>query len=157
GNIVTNMRVGDEADTLCGHLLNTAVHHMLFQLEIGNAIHQQSADAIGFFVYSYRVSGTAELLGCSQASGTGADNRNLLAAAKGWRLGMDPSLLERVVDNVLFDLLNGNRRLIDAQHAGGFAGGRADTAGKLGKIISGMQLPDGFLPAATIDQVIPVR
>ncbi len=69
---------------------------------------------------------------------------------------MDPALLEGAVDDVLFDLLDGHRRLVDPQHASGFARRGADAAGEFGKIIGGVQQPDGFAPAAAIDQIVPV-
>jgi hypothetical protein len=53
-------------------------------------------------------------------------------------------------------LLDGDRRLADAEHAGGFTGRGADAAGEFGKIVGGMQDPDGFAPAAAVHQVVPI-
>ncbi len=63
---------------------------------------------------------------------------------------------ERVVDDGLLDLLDGHRRLVDAQHAGGFARRRADAAGEFRKIVGRVQHANGFAPAAAIHQVVPV-
>jgi hypothetical protein len=54
----------------------------------------------------------------------------LTAAARG-----DEALFEGAIDDRLFDLLDGDRRLVDAEHAGGFAGRRTDAAGEFGKLL----------------------
>ena len=54
------------------------------------------------------------------------------------------------------DELDGDGRLIDAQHAGGLAGRGADAAGELGEVVGGVQAANGALPAAVVDQVVPV-
>ena len=66
------------------------------------------------------------------------------------------SLPETALDNVFFDLLDRDRRLIDAEHACRFAGCGADAAGELGEIIGRVQLPNRFFPASAIDQIVPV-
>ncbi len=54
------------------------------------------------------------------------------------------------------DELDGDRRLIDAQDAGGFARRGADAAGELRKVVGGVQAADRALPAVVVDQVVPV-
>ena len=46
------------------HLLEAAVDNVLFQLEVGNAVAQQAADAVIFLIDGDRVSGAAQLLRC---------------------------------------------------------------------------------------------
>src|SRR6266702_3080712 len=58
GYIDADVRVGDEGDALGAHLLQAAIDDLLLQLEIGNPVAQQAADAIILFVYGDRVSGT---------------------------------------------------------------------------------------------------
>src|SRR5439155_18768100 len=44
---MANRGVSDEGDTLCFHLLNAAQDYGFFvQLHVGNAVHQQAADAV---------------------------------------------------------------------------------------------------------------
>ena len=69
---------------------------------------------------------------------------------------MDPAFFEGAVNNVFFDLLDGDRRLVDSQHAGGFARRRTDASGELGEIIRRVQRADGFFPASVIHEIIPV-
>ncbi len=56
----------------------------------------------------------------------------------------------------LFDLLDGDRRLVDAQHARGFARRRTDAAGEFREVVGGVQLPHGLAPAAAVDQIVPI-
>ena len=44
--------------------------------------------------------------------------------------GSYPALLEGVVDNCTLDVLDCHRRLVDAEHAGALAGGRAHSSGE---------------------------
>ena len=72
------------------------------------------------------------------------------------RFRPDPSFLEGVLDDGLFDVLDGDGRFIDAQHARGLAGGGADAAGELRKVVGGVQRADGFFPAVAVNQVVPI-
>ena len=68
----------------------------------------------------------------------------------GGRLGTDLAFLEGAVDDGLLDLLDGDRRLVDAQHARGFAGRGTDAAGEFREIVGGVQLR-GRLPSSGRD------
>src|SRR5688500_19649441 len=57
-----------------------------------------------------------------------SDHRDLLAGARRGRLRLHPALLEAPVDDGAFDVLDRDRRLVDAQHARPLAGGGADPA-----------------------------
>src|SRR4029077_6093638 len=85
------------------------------------------------------------------------NNGDSLACTYYGRLGLDPSLFPGALHDCFFDYLDRDGRLIDPQHAGGFAGGRTDPSCKLRKIVGGMQDADGFLPVIAINQVVPVR
>ena len=54
--------------------------HVLLHLEIGNAVAQQSADAVGFLEHRHRVPGARQLLRRGQARRTRSDHRHALAA-----------------------------------------------------------------------------
>ena len=51
------------------HLADAAVDQMLFHLEVGNAVTQQSADAVGFFEQGHGMAGARQLLGARHAGG----------------------------------------------------------------------------------------
>ena len=151
------MRVGDEANSFRLHQIKTAVDDAFLQLEFRDAITQQSADTVGLFVYRDPVSGAVELLGRRQACGAGADDRNFSSGAEFGRLGSDPAFEKSALDDVLLDVLYRNWRLVDAQHAGGFAWRGTDASSELGEVVGSVQLTNRFFPAPAIHEVVPVR
>ena len=61
-NVLADFGIGDELHAFGGHLLEAAIDDVLLQLEFGNAVAQQSADAVVFLVDRDRVAGAAQLL-----------------------------------------------------------------------------------------------
>src|SRR5882757_625935 len=102
------------------------------------------------------MSSTIELLRSGHSCGAGADDCYFFSGAEGRRLGMDPAFFKSTINDIFFDLFDGYWRLVDSQHAGGFAGRGADTSSELGEIIGGVQLADSFFPASVIDEIVPV-
>ncbi len=156
GNILADMRAGNELHAFGFHLRQSPVDDVLFQFEIRNAVAQQTADAIGLLIDRDRVAGAAKLLRGGQSSGAGAYDCYLFPGEMLRRLGTNPAFFESALDDAFLNLLDGDRRLIDAQNAGRFARRGTDSSSELRKIIGGMQLPDGILPAPAIHQVVPV-
>src|SRR6266498_1576013 len=97
-----------------------------------------------------------QLLRGRESSRTRTNHGDFLASPMLRRLRLDPPLIERMLDNALLDLLDGDRRLVDAEHARRLAWGRADAAGELGEIVRRVKLADRILPAVTIDEIIPI-
>src|SRR5215471_4735765 len=60
-NIAAYCGVGDELDTFRSHEIDAALHNILVQLHVGNAIHQQAADAIRPLVNGHPVARAIEL------------------------------------------------------------------------------------------------
>ena len=80
-----------------------AIEEPLFQLELGDAVAQQPADAIGALENGDRVAGAVQLLGGREAGRPGADDGDALAGAHLGRLGGDPAFVERALDDRHFD------------------------------------------------------
>ena len=95
---------------------------------------------------------------CAAASPAGPEpiTATVLPAPLSRQLGMDPALHEAALDDALFDLLDRHRRLVDAQHAGGFARRGTNPAGELREIVGRVQRAHRFFPAALVHQVVPV-
>ena len=155
-NIAADVRVGQKVDALRAHLLQAAIEDVFLELEIGNAVAEQAADAVVFFVHGYGVAGAAKLLRGGKSGGTAADDGDALAGVVLRRLGMDPSLVPCALDDAALDEFDGDRRLIDAEHAGSFAGRGTDAAGELGEVVGRVQAANRALPAAVVDEVVPV-
>ena len=66
-DVLTDVGAGHELDAFGGELLDAAVHQMLLELEVGNAVAQQAPDAVGLFENGDLVSGAAQLLRGSKA------------------------------------------------------------------------------------------
>src|SRR5690554_4386503 len=117
------------------HLCQAAIDMCFLELEVGDAVAQQPADAVALLEHRDGMAGAGQLLGASQAGGAGPDNGNGFTGLVGGRLRNHPALLPTLVDNGVFDRLDTYRVIIDVKRTGGFAGCRAYAACELGKIV----------------------
>ena len=69
----------------------------------------------------------------------------------------DPALFPRAVDDLDLDLLDRDRRLVDAEHARGLARRRAQPAGELGEVVGGVQPLARRVPVVAVHEVVPLR
>ena len=150
------MRVGLEVHAFGLHLLEAAIEHVLFKLEVGDAITEQAADAVVFLEYRDGVAGAAQLLRGGKTRGSAANHGDTFAGGLLGRLGMNPALVPRALNNRALDELDGDGRLIDAEHAGGLARGRADAAGELREVVGRVEAANGRFPAVVVDEIVPV-
>ena len=129
----------------------------LLHLELGDAVAQQPTDAVGAFVDDDVVTGASQLLRGREPGWTTADDGDALA---GLRLGHDrrePAFFPRAVDDLDFDLLDRDGRLVDAEHARGFARRRAQSPGELGEVVGRVQpLARGFSQSVAVHEVVPL-
>ncbi|GAA3238323.1 hypothetical protein GCM10020256_58550 [Streptomyces thermocoprophilus] len=68
----------------------------------------------------------------------------------------DPAGLPRLVDDGHLDVLDGDRRLVDAEDARRLAGCRAEAAGELGEVVGGVQPLVGGAPVLAVGVVVPL-
>src|SRR5277367_5381422 len=156
-NITADMRISDQLHALGHHLIKAAIDKMLLQLELRDAVAQKAANTIRFFVHNNGVTGAAELLSGCQSRRPRSYNGNSFAGSKCRSFRTDQPLRKAAFDDALFDLLNRDWRLINTEYTGSLAGCGTNSPGKFGEIIGGVQLPQSFLPAATVNQIIPIR
>ena len=69
---------------------------------------------------------------------------------------LDPAFGEAAVDDRVLDVLDRDRRVGDAEHAGALARRRAGAARELGEVVGLVQPIERVAPAALIDQVVPL-
>src|SRR5690606_12629556 len=155
GASAADIGVGDEVDTLGLQQIDTALHHVLAELHVRNAVHQQAADTIGALVHGHRVAELIQLRGSGETRWTRADNRDLLAGARRRRLRHHPAFLEAAINARVLNIPDRHRLLDGAEHAGTVARCRANTTGELGKIVGEMQAIERVLPAIFVNQIIP--
>ncbi len=148
---------GAEAGALLAHLGEATVDVSLLELELGDAVAQQPAEAVVLLEHDHGVAGAGELLGGGEARRSGADDRDGATGVPGRGDRAHPALLEGAVDDRDLDVLDRHRRLVDAQHAAGLAGGGAGAAGELGEVVGRVEALGGLLPVVAVDQVVPLR
>ena len=146
-----------KTDAFRGHLIDAALHQLLVQFHVGNAVHEQAAEAVGALENGDQMAGAIQLGGGAQAGGTGTDDGDFFAGAGGGRFGLDPAFVPTLVHDGALDVLDGDRRRGDAEDAGAFARGGADAAGEVGEIIGFVEAIQGLAPQAAINQVVPFR
>ena len=155
-DVDADVRVHAELGALGLHLLDATVEVALLHLELGDAVAQEAADAVGAFEHDDVVARARELLRGREARGPGADDRDPLARLhRGVHRG-DPPLVPRAVDDLDLDLLDRDRVLVDAEHARRLARRRAQATGELGEVVGGVEPLDRVAPVVAVDEVVPV-
>ncbi len=128
----------------------------LLHLELGDAVAQQPADAVGALEHHDVVTGARELLRGREARRSGADDGDALARLHVGDLRRDPPFGPRAVDDLDLDLLDRDRVLVDAEHARRLARRRAEATGELGEVVRRVQPLDRVAPVVAVHEVVPV-
>jgi len=97
-----------------------------------------------------------QLGGGGNARRSRAHDRHLFAGATARWFRLDPAAGPAVINDAALDVLDGDRRIIDAQHAGTFAGRGADAAGEFREVVGFVQPFQRLFPQPAIDQVVPL-
>src|SRR6185437_3808199 len=84
------------------------------------------------------------------------DYCHFLARTKLRQLRLDPALGPSAFDDVLLDVLDRDRGLINPQHSSRFARRRTNASGELGEVVRRVKLAQRFLPAPAVHEVVPV-
>ena len=84
---------------------------MLLHLEIGNAVAKQSADAVRSSLNGHTVAGARNCCAAASPAGPEPITATRLPVRDLRRLGLDPALVEGMLDDGLLDLLDRDRRL----------------------------------------------
>ena len=157
GNIRADVGVGDELDALRGHQIDAPLDDLFVELHVGNAVHEQPADAVGAFVNGDLMAGAIELRGAGKARRARSRSPRLScrcvfpAARRSPNLGAKPL---SIIAASMFLIVTGSS--LRPEHARTFARRRADPAGEFGKIVGLMQPLQRFLPETAIDQIVPL-
>ena len=139
-NIAAHITVEDKLDTALCQIVGTPLHHVLFQLEAGNAVDEKSAHPIITIIDGDLIALAAELFSGGQPSGTRAHNAHAFGAFPRRLDRFDPTLFPGRFGNVSLDLSNGHRPVTGLlDHTGPFAQAilRTNPTADLGHVISG--------------------
>ena len=139
GEIGADLDARAEARALPSHLLEPTVDVVLLELEVRDAVPQQSADPILALEDDDGVPGSCELLGRGQTCGSGSHDRDGPTGHPLGRARDDEALLERPVDDRLLDVLDRDGGLGDREDARRLAGCGARAAGELREVVRRME------------------
>src|SRR5690606_14289193 len=153
---VADIGRGQELHALGFHLGNAAVDKRFFQLEVGDAVAHQAADAVALVQHRNRMAGARQLLRARQAGWPRAHHGHFLASLAHRHLRHDPALGPPLVDDGVLNGLDADRVAVDVERTGGLAGRRADPAGKFREVVGGMQDVQRAPPFLPVHQVVPV-
>src|SRR5438046_1197403 len=128
----------------------------LLRLAVRNAGAEEPAAPVVALEEGREVTRPRELLGAGHACRTGADDRHRLPGSSRGDLGRHPAVAPGVIDDVLLDVLDRDRVVVDVEDARLLAGGGADAAGELREVVRRMQPGDRLPPAAPVHEVVPV-
>ena len=79
-DVAADLAVEPEGDAAVDEDLGAALHHALFQLEVGDAVDQQTADPVVTVVHADLIALLAQLLGSREAGRSGADDADRFRA-----------------------------------------------------------------------------
>ena len=88
----------------------------------------------------------SNLISSSQSTGSRSDNGHPFSGPDTGRNRFDPPHGEGLVNDGTLDVLDGDGRLVDAQHARSLARGRANTAREFREIVGLQKLVQCFAP-----------
>ena len=156
GHVAADVGVGAELGALGAHLLDPPLEVPLLHLELGDAVAQQAADAVGALVDDDVVARTRQLLRGGEPGRARADDRDPLARLLRRQDRRDPALGPGAVDDLDLDLLDRDGILVDAEHARGLARRRAQPPREFREVVRRVQPLDRLPPVVAVDEVVPV-
>ncbi len=154
-----DLAVEMELDTGVAEQARAALDHGLLQLEVGDAVDQQSADPVVAIVDVDLVALLAQLLGGGEPGRPGADHADRFGALPARLRRLDPAHLEGGVGDVPLDRADGDRFEALLDHAVALAQAvlRADPAADLGHVVGRRSELVGLLETVLRRHPQPVR
>jgi hypothetical protein len=158
GRLDADAHAAPELDALGRELREAAIEHGLVELEVGDAVAQEPAGAVGGLVHDRGVAGARELLRAREPRGPRADDRDPPTGAQPRRRRArdDPAALPRALGQLFLDVLDGHRRAVEPEHARRLARRRAQPAGELREVVGRVEPPPRRLPLIAPQPIVEV-
>ena len=147
----------DEVNAFLLHDTDTAVDDALVQLEVRDAVAQQSASRFVLLEHSHLVTFVVELVGSSKTCRTTAHDGHFLAVASGMFNGYISFLIGTFGDGGFVFAVGDSLACCMVQHTSLFAESRTDTSRKFREVVGRFQKFIGGLPVAAIEGIVPFR
>ena len=151
------VRLEPKLNAQLAHEPNAALHHVLGQLHVGDAIHEQATCAVGLLHDGHASPAAGELPGRGQAGGARANHGHARRIRRDRREARGPTVRPLPVGDGALVVVDGLGLVVAAQVAGRLAQGRADAARELGQRAREREALCGLCPLATVEQVVPLR
>src|SRR5215472_6973146 len=97
-----------------------------------------------------------QLLGSRQTGRTRAHDGYFLSGAEFGRIRTDQTFFPSTLHDAFLNLLDRDRRRVDAEYTSCFTWRGTDSAGEFGKVVRRVKLAQRLFPTAAINQVVPV-
>ena len=147
-HVLADVRVRPELRALGFHLVDAAVEVTLLHLELGNAVAQQAADAVGALEHRDVVTRARQLLRGGEPGRAAADDRDPLAGlaspARPARRSRPPTPRSTISTSICLIVTGGS--LMPSTHAASHGAGHR-RPGELGKVVRGVQPLDSRPPS----------
>ena len=154
GEILPHHDAGLELHPFRVELAQAAIDDPLLQLEVRDPVAEQAADPVVLLEDHDVVSDPGQLLGGGQTGRARAHDRHPLAGPQRRRPGLHPTLCKRALGDLVLDVLDQHRVVVDAQRAGRLTRRRTDPAGDLREVVGRVQVLARLAPLASIDQIV---
>tara|TARA_B100000676_G_scaffold293256_1_gene329765 strand:+ start:561 stop:1040 length:480 start_codon:yes stop_codon:yes gene_type:complete len=120
--VYANFSIGSKLSAFGFHLGESSIKVLLFHFEFGDSVPKQTSDSVSPFKDNHAMPRSSQLLCCSEPRRPRSDHPNPPTSVFRRNQRSDPPFRPRTVDYRDLDLLDGDWRFIDSQHAGGLAG-----------------------------------
>src|SRR5690606_37687518 len=157
GHVDADIGRRDELDAFGLHDGQAAIDDLLLELEVGDPVAQQAADAIVSLVQRNLVARTAQLLCRGQPRRTRADDGDAAPGRLLGRADLHPTFFERAFDDLALDLLDRDGVVVDRQDAGALARRGAEATGELGEVVGRLEREMGLVPTIAVHEIVPIR
>ena len=157
GFIASNCLTIVELDAFLLQQRDATVDDGLVELEVRDAVAEQSASSLILFEDGNHVTHLIERIGCSKSGRTGTNHSHRLSVSFG-HARLDIPLAEGCLHDGALVLAIGRRLMVEAvEHTGLLTQCRTDATRKLGERIGARQQPVSLFPVAFIQRVVPLR
>jgi len=137
-------------------LAEAAIDHALLQLELGDAVAQQTAGTRGALEDHDSVPGSGELLSGSKAGRPRPHDSNPTTRALRRAPRSEPTLSPGPLDDLVLDLLDGHWLGVDAEHARRLARRGAQPSREVGEVVGRVQSLARLEPVVAVHEVVPL-
>lgn len=156
GNGYPDVYLGPKLHPFGLHLRYPPIDVLLLDLEIRDAVTQQSSDAVLLLVDHNAVPCAAKLLRSGKPRRPRADDSDPLSATMSWDLGMNPTFFPPLIDDGTFNRLDGDGVILQIQRARRLAGRWAQAPRELREVVGGVKNMQRLPPIPARHQIVPI-